>query len=148
MEEFRYDKEKKRVKLGLDGKGKYMGHDKKLYSVHHGVETYEYIPKVDWEREVTSNPNGLTATRAKESKDTDINKIKLPVVYIEHDKEAPNKTLNQPLPEGTKVIEQQRTINFKPTNTKEHSERKGYISAEEGKGFKKYKLPMLEEDEK
>jgi len=128
-------------RITREGYGTYKP-DKKLYHISHGSEVYEYVNWRVWEREVVANPKGLTATRAKEQKDADLDNIEIPVIGINHNHRAPNqvKTVNN------SSIPIKTTRVFKPNIDAETAKRLGWRTAEEGKTLKIHKIPMLKDD--
>ena len=119
--------------------------DKKLYTLSHGVEVIEYVPHGRWVQEIVKNPNGLTATKAKQEKDTDLNKIEIPVIGINHDHRVPRRDTLPIVPD--KVIKERSSVSVKPNITEETGKRWGWRTAEEGKSVRQHKMQMLEDKE-
>ena len=130
-------------RLSSRGYGTYKP-DKKLYSLFHGVETYKYVLYNKWAKEVVNNPNGLTAIKAKQENDPDLDKIEIPVIGINHNHRVPHQT--KAIPKFIRAKKERSTVAVKPPNiTPETGKRWGWRTAEEGKNIKMHKIPMLED---
>lgn len=132
-------------RISRSGYGTYR-EDKKLYHMVHGSEVYEYVPYKKWESEVVANPNGLTATKAKQQKDVDLDKIEVPVIGINHDHRVKRRDTLPITPTKT-IKERISSVTVKPNITVETGKRWGWRTAEEGRGVKQHKIPMLENKE-
>jgi len=118
--------------------------DKKLYTLSHGVEVVEHVPQGRWVQEILKNPNGLTATKAKQDNDPDLNKIEVPVIGINHDHRVSRKA--EVSTRGSKYIKPDKPKTLMITTDINRAKKQGWLEASEGKAIKQHKIPMLEEE--
>ena len=96
------------------------------------------VPLKEWVRTIIKDPKGATASRAKEKKDPDLEKIKIPSIYrggFEKPNLLPEKILD---PEAKRQRRESKQTDLTYGLSPETAKRRGYMKAEEGKeGLKK-----------